>query len=55
MLFLARRFVIFAALQFVVIARYHAVLRLARNKNQRTLNSVQLKFSGLRTSPIHGE
>jgi hypothetical protein len=47
MVFIARRFLILAALQFVVIKRYYASLRLAINKNQRTLNSIQLRFLGL--------
>jgi hypothetical protein len=42
--FTARRFLIFAALQFVVITRYYASLCLAKNKNQRTLNPIQLGF-----------
>ncbi|HQU61574.1 MAG: hypothetical protein KDE66_10850 [Nitrosomonas sp.] len=46
MVFIARRFLILVALQFVVITRYYASLRLAKNKNQRTLNPIQLRFSG---------
>jgi len=46
MVLIARRFLIFAALQFVVITGYYASLCLAKNKNQRTLNSIQLRFSG---------
>ncbi|MDR4520880.1 MAG: hypothetical protein R3E36_09845 [Nitrosomonas sp.] len=46
MVFIARRFLIFAALQCVVITRYYASLRLAKNKNQRTLNPIQLRFLG---------
>jgi hypothetical protein len=46
MLFTARRLLSFAALQFVVITRYYAALCLAGNKNQRTLNSIQLRFLG---------
>jgi hypothetical protein len=38
MVFTARRLLIFAALEFVVITRYYVSLRLAGNKNQRTLN-----------------
>jgi hypothetical protein len=45
--FTARRFLIFAALQFVVITRYYAALCLAKNKNQHTLNPSQLSFLGL--------
>ena len=48
MVFIARRFLIFAALQFVVITRYYASLCLAKNKNQRTLNPIQLRFLGSR-------
>jgi len=44
MVFIARRFLIPAALQFVVITRYYASLRFAKNENQRTLNPIQLKF-----------
>jgi hypothetical protein len=47
MVFIARRFLIFAALQFVVITRYYASLCLAGNGNQRTLNPIQLRFLGL--------
>jgi hypothetical protein len=43
MVFIARCFLIFAALQFVVI---NALLRLAGNKNQRTLHSIELRFLG---------
>jgi len=46
MVFKARRFLIFASLQFVVIMRYYASLCLAKNKNQRTLNPIQLRFLG---------
>jgi hypothetical protein len=41
-----RCLLIFAALQFVVITRYYAALCLAKNKNQRTLNPIQLRFLG---------
>jgi hypothetical protein len=44
MVLTARRFLIFAALQFVVITRYYASSRLAGNKNQRTLNPIQPSF-----------
>jgi hypothetical protein len=44
MVFTARRLLIFAALQFVVITRYYASLRLAENKS--TLNPIQLRFLG---------
>jgi len=46
MVFTARRFLIPAALQFVVITRYYNELRLAENINQRTLNPIQLRFLG---------
>jgi hypothetical protein len=44
MAFIARRFLIFAASQFVVITRYYNELCLAGNKNQRTLNPIQPSF-----------
>ena len=50
MVFIARCFLIPATLQFVVITRYYASLRLAGNKNQRTLNPIQLRFLGLKNS-----
>ncbi len=37
----------FAALQFVVITRYYASLRLAKNKQQCTLSTIQLRILGL--------
>jgi hypothetical protein len=46
MVFTARRLLSFAALQFVVITRYYASLCRTKNKNQRTLNPIQLRFSG---------
>jgi hypothetical protein len=46
MVFIARCFLIPATLQFVVITRYYNELRLAGNKNQRTLNPIQLRFLG---------
>jgi hypothetical protein len=46
MVFTARRFLIPAALQCVVIMRYYASLCLAKNNNQRTLNPTQLRFLG---------
>jgi hypothetical protein len=36
----------FAALQFVVITCYTASLRLAKKKQQRTLNTTQLRILG---------
>jgi len=47
MVFIARRFLIFAALPFGVITRYYTSLCLAKNKNQRTLNPIQPRFLGL--------
>jgi len=47
MVFIVRCFLILTTLQFVVITRYYASLRLAGNKNQRTLNPIQLRFLGL--------
>jgi hypothetical protein len=41
MVFMVRRFLTFAALQFVVITRYYAALCFAENKNQRTLNPIR--------------
>ncbi|SER25867.1 hypothetical protein SAMN05421690_10156 [Nitrosomonas sp. Nm51] len=36
----------FAALQFVAITRYYASLRLAKKKEQCTLNIIQLRILG---------
>jgi hypothetical protein len=44
MVFIARRFLIFAGLQYVVITRYYNEWCLAENKNQRTLNPIQPRF-----------
>jgi len=38
---------LFAALQFVVITCYYASLRLAKNKQQCTLSTIQLRILGL--------
>ncbi len=46
MVFIARCSFIFAALQFVAITNYYASLRLAKKKQQRTLNTIQLRFLG---------
>jgi hypothetical protein len=46
MMLIARRSFFFAALQFVVITRYTASLRLAKKKHQRTLNTTQLRILG---------
>jgi hypothetical protein len=51
MVLIARRFLIPAVLQFVVITCYYASLRCAGNKNQRTLNSIQPRFLGLLIVP----
>jgi hypothetical protein len=51
MLFTARRFLIFAAFQFVVITHHYAASCLAKNKNHRTLNPIQLRFLGSRVRP----
>ena len=44
---IARCSLLFAALQFVVITCYHASLRLAKNKQQCTLSTIQLRILGL--------
>jgi hypothetical protein len=49
MVFTARRLLIFAALQCGVITR---ALCLAKNKNQRTLNPIQLRFLGLNFAAV---
>jgi hypothetical protein len=46
MVFIARRLLIFAALQFVVITRYYNELCLPKNKKQHALNPIQLRFLG---------
>jgi hypothetical protein len=46
MVFAARRLLIFAAVQFVVVTRYYASLRLAKNKDRRALNPIQPRFLG---------
>ena len=43
---IARRSFLFTALQFVVITRYYNELRLAKKKQQRTLNTTQLRILG---------
>jgi hypothetical protein len=52
MVFTARRLLIFAALQCGVITRYYTALCLAKNKNQRTLNPIQLRFLGLNFAAV---
>ena len=44
---IARRCFFFTALQFVVITSYTVSLRLAKKKQQRTLNITQLRILGL--------
>ncbi len=47
MMLIARRSFFFTALQFVEITRYTVSLRLAKKKQQRTLNTTQLRILGL--------
>jgi len=47
MMLIARRCFFFTALQFVVITGYTVSLRLAKKKQQRTLNTTQLRILGL--------
>ncbi len=44
MTLIARRFFFITALQFVDITRYTVLLRLAKKKQQRTLNTTQLRI-----------
>jgi hypothetical protein len=46
MVFIARCSLFFAALHFVAITSYYASMRLAKKKQQRTLNTIQLRFLG---------
>ncbi len=46
MMLIARYCFIFAVLQFVAITRYYSSLRLAKKKQHRTLNTIQLRISG---------
>jgi hypothetical protein len=46
MMLIARRSFFFTALQFVVITNYYVSLRLAKKKQQRTLNITQLRILG---------
>ena len=46
MMLIARRSLSFTALQFVAITRYTVSLRLAKKKQQRTLNTIQLRTLG---------
>lgn len=47
MMLIAHCSLLFAALQFVVITSYYASLRLAKNKQQCTLSTIQLRILGL--------
>ncbi len=47
MMFIARYSFILAVLQFVAITRYCSSLRLAKKKQYRTLNTIQVKILGL--------
>ena len=46
MMLIARRCFFFTALPFVVITRYTVSLRLAKKKQQRMLNTTQLRILG---------
>jgi len=46
MMLIARRYFFFTALQFVAITSYTASLRLAKKKQQRKLNTIQLRILG---------
>ena len=46
MMLTARRSFFFTALQFVEITHYTVSLRLAKKKQQRTLNTAQLRILG---------
>jgi len=46
MMLIARRSFFFTALQFVAITRYTVSLRLAKKKQQRTLNTSELRILG---------
>jgi hypothetical protein len=46
MMHIARRCFFFTALPFVVITRYTVSLRLANKKQQRMLNTTQLRILG---------
>ncbi len=47
MMLIARRCFFFTALQFAGITRHTVLLRLAKKKQQRTLNTTQLRILGL--------
>jgi hypothetical protein len=44
LMLIVRRCFFFSVLQFVVITSYYNELRLAKKKQQRTLNTIQLRF-----------
>jgi len=46
MMLIAHCSLLFTALQFVVITRYYALLRMVKNKQQYTLNTIQLRRLG---------
>jgi len=46
MMFFVRCYLFFAVLPFVAITHYCASLRLAKKKQQRTPNTIQLRFIG---------
>ena len=46
MILIAHCFLLFSALQFVVITCYYASLRFAKNKQQCTLSTIQLRVLG---------
>jgi len=48
MMLITRRSFFFTALQFVVTTRYTVSLRLSKKKQQRTLNTPQLRVLGSR-------
>ena len=47
LMLIAGRSFFFTALQFVAITRYDVSLRFAKKKQQRTLNTTQLRILGL--------
>ena len=51
MMLIARRCFFFTALQFVVITSCYVSLRLAKKKQQRMLNTTQLRILGLSKIP----
>jgi len=51
MMLIARRSFFFTAVQFVAITSYTVSLRLAKKKQQRTLNTTQLRILGIMVLP----